>query len=98
MKVAAPDEQRSGRAREAGLAVRRLEQLERDGDDQGAGRKRKHARGEPLRRGPEAAERRPDEERSPGRSGVERGVKHRSLSLAPRGPACQTARESGGTP
>ena len=30
------DEQRSGRASEAGLAVRRLEQLERDGDDQRA--------------------------------------------------------------
>jgi hypothetical protein len=92
------DEQRGGRTREAGLAVRRLEQLERDGDDQRARREREHPRGEPLRRGPEAAERRPDEQRSPSRSGVERGVVHRSLSLAPRGPACQTAWKSGGTP
>ena len=44
------DEQRSGRASEAGLAVRRLEQLERDGDDERARGEGEHACGEPLRR------------------------------------------------
>jgi hypothetical protein len=76
------DEQRGRRASEAGVPVRRLEQLERDGDDERARGEREHPGGQLRRRRPEAAERSSDDERSPADDGIEEGVKHgNSISL-----------------
>jgi hypothetical protein len=65
------DDKRSGRAGKAGLSMRWLEQLERDGHDQRTRREREHSGRQLLRRRPEAAERRADHERSAGDGGVE---------------------------
>ena len=77
MKVAAPTRSAADARGRPASSVCRLEQLEGDGDDHRARPEGEHARGEPGRRSAEAAERRPAEERSPGRRGVETRLRAR---------------------
>jgi hypothetical protein len=72
-------EERTGRAGRAGLSVRRLEQLERDCNDQRARGEREHPGRQPRRRCPEATEGSADDERSARHDGIEDDLKHERL-------------------